>query len=75
MVPEILFSTKTDYWRPLEFICALLIIVIIAIDLMGQSKKDYRFYSKGTIVGAVGIMLAIIYAILASAYQLYTVHG
>lgn len=62
------------YGMPITIISALLIFTIIILDLIGKSKKDNRFYHKGTIIGTIGVVLAIVYTLLSSAYQLYLIY-
>lgn len=62
------------YGFPIIIISTLLILAIIILDLIGKSKKDARFYHKGTIIGTIGVVLAIVYTLLSNAYQLYLIY-
>jgi hypothetical protein len=62
------------YGLPITIISTLLIFTIIILDLIGKSKKDARFYHKGTIIGTIGVVSAIVYTLLSSAYRLYLIY-
>ena len=73
MSHELFFSGKMIHWAPVAIFSSLTVVLIIGIDLIGAAKKDPSLHHKGTIIGTVGIALAVLYTILLTAYQLFMV--